>query len=473
MADSPFSWFEAKQQLENEMADRQRRLVQLLTGQHPYKSSAAEQDILENEIENRKTAFEQLSGQCSCTCCGTQVEVRETCFVHLTKYKENLPTMDGMVDKVRVRAECADCRNKYDSHKQPARVVATQDEIVRAIEALSPKQMRRLEKYAYWRVQGVGRASLGRTGEDLFQEALLSTCKGAKRWYKEHVDFFGHLRSAIRNIAFGWKQKRKQWEPFYLEADIIASNADGDEVSPLENVAGSDLAPDQYLSAKEEVKRIFKRFGNDKEVSAVLQAHLEGVTTAREIMQEHNLTKREYEGARRRIRSQKSALVIEEHDQVSQLLVRWLKPMEFAVVTARAGDEGLRLYGECGPFDVVILSYSTTVNGVQIATNIRKKNASQRVIITTTYSSEEDVVRPAELTHIPILLKPFGRNELRRVLESFANAVKEKPPNCFRPKRRRTGTLPLPLAKSRASRQAEAGRRLRFVEYGREESTPC
>jgi len=46
--------------------------------------------------------------------------------------------------------------------------------------------------------------------------------------------------------------------------------------------------------------------------------------------------------------------------------------------------------------------------------------------------SEEDVVSPSELIHIPILLKPFGKSELRTVLQGFAHAVREKPANCFR-----------------------------------------
>jgi hypothetical protein len=54
--------------------------------------------------------------------------------------------------------------------------------------------------------------------------------------------------------------------------------------------------------------------------------------------------------------------------------------------------------------------------------------------MTDSYSFlDAKVARPSELIHIPILLKPFGKSELRTVLPSSANTVREKPANCFRP----------------------------------------
>jgi CheY-like chemotaxis protein len=219
----------------------------------------------------------------------------------------------------------------------------------------------------------------------------------------------------------------------------------GDEMSPFENIASREPAVDQWLNVKQQIERNVELFAMDKIASAVLRGRLEGMTTAREIMQEHKLTKREYQTARERIRCQKFALVIEEYDQVVGLLVRQLNQMGFAVLTASVADKGLRLYGECGPFDVVMISYSPKLNGVELATDILKKNPSQRMIVTTTHGREEDVVRPSELMHIPILLKPFGKSELRTVLQSFAHTVKEKPVNCFRPKKRRATAMRLRL----------------------------
>jgi CheY-like chemotaxis protein len=466
--DNSYSFLEATQQLENEMADRQQRLINILTGKCRHESVSAEKDakeLLENEIENFTNALGKLETQSCCECCGAHADVRERFCIRVTKYREKLPTANLITERVRVSVECADCWRKYDAQQRPERMVATKDEIVCAITMLTPTERRKLQKFAEWRVRGLGRAGCGRTGEDLLQEALVSTFTGVenaragRRWNKSGVDFFGYLRGAMQSISFCWKQKCSESEPS-LESDLVTRNGEGDEISPFENVASSEPAADQRLSAKEEIERKFKLFVNNKEASAVLQARLEGITTAREIMQEHNLSKRRYESALRQIRCQKSALVVEEHDQVLGLVERLLQQMGYAVCTTRNGGEGLRLYRECGPFDVVVISYSPKHDGVELATDILKKNPRQKMIITTTYSSKEEVVRPGELIHIPILLKPFGKSGLLAVLQSFVKTVREKPVNCFRPKRRRGAAigLRLPLPNTNASRMTKLER---------------
>jgi DNA-binding NtrC family response regulator len=146
-----------------------------------------------------------------------------------------------------------------------------------------------------------------------------------------------------------------------------------------------------------------------------------------------NLTKRHYQAAAKRISSSKSVLVIEDYDQVLGLVVRWLRLMGYAVHTACNSDEGLRLYRECGAFDVVMISHSRKQNGVELAIDILKNNPSQRMIITTIYGSEEEVPRPSELMHIPILLKPFGKSELRAALPKLLQN-----PNCSRHRKHKT-----------------------------------
>jgi CheY-like chemotaxis protein len=442
------SFLEANQRLENEMSDRQNRLMNILTGHHGYESSSEgdeAKELLENEIENRKNAIEKLERQSYCDFCKTQLDLDDRCRISISKYSEKLPNKKLMIEKVLVTMECANCHHDHDSRPRPERMVATKDEIDRAIEMLTPAQWQQLKSFAAWRVRGLGRAGLGRTGDDLFQEAWVSTFTGAEGtgegrcWNKNGVDFFGHLRGAIRGISFGWKQKFNEWEPF-LEADITTRNVEGDEIAPLENVPANDPSADQCLSVKEEIERRFKIFANDKEATAVFEGRLDGMIMASEIMQEYNLTKRHYQAAAERIRCPKSVLVIEDYDQVLALVVRWLKLMGYAVHTACNSVEGLRLCRECGPFDVVMISYSpklNKLNGVELATDILKKNPSQRMIITTTHSSEEDVVRPSELMHIPILLKPFGKSELRTALPKSANTLLEKP-NCSRHRRCKT-----------------------------------
>jgi hypothetical protein len=205
MTNSFFSFHDAKQQLENEMTDRQLRLMSILTGQ--AEGLAAEKELLESEIEDRNFAIEKLEAQSCCNYCGTQVDVPETFRVRIMKYGERLPTINLEMEKVCVSAECADCSSNYDWHYEPRRVLATTNEIVRAIEMLAcSEQWQELKKFAYRRAHRFP-ANLGKTGDDLFQEALVSTLEGRKKWKMASVDIFGHLLWAMKNIAYHWQKK--------------------------------------------------------------------------------------------------------------------------------------------------------------------------------------------------------------------------------------------------------------------------
>lgn len=468
-----YSLLEAKQKLENEITGRQKRLINIVTvqcGNESFPATKETKEQLENEIEDRKNALERLEAQSCCEFCGTQLDLDERLRIRLTKYSEKLPTLNVMIEKVLVTVECANCHRDYDSRQRPERI-ATRTEIEQAFDMLTPAEWRELRKFADWRVRGLGRAGRGCSGDDLVQEAFLSTLTGAedarkgKRWKNSRVDFKGHLKGAIRRISWGWKRKFNAREP-WLESEVITFNAEGDELSPFEKAASDDPATDQSLSVQEEIDRRFRVFANDKEATAVLQGRLAGMTTAGEIMREYKLTKRQYEAAGKRICTPRSVLVIEDYDQVLGLLVRWLKQMGYAVRTACNGVDGLRLYRECGPLDVVMISHSLKQNAVELAMNILKSNRSQRMVITTTYGSEQDVPRPSELMHIPVLLKPLGRLELRTVLAKIQNEQVRVSPaaqRCYRPNRRTSvpaTTLGVPSAIScptaEATKQASA-----------------
>ena len=118
-----------------------------VTGQYRHESSSAEKEareLLENEIEDRKIALEKLEAQSCCDCCGTQLD--ETFRIRMTKYSEKLPNLNLMIEKVLVSVECADCHREYDSQQQPERMVATKDEIDRAIEMCIARRRRYIRR---------------------------------------------------------------------------------------------------------------------------------------------------------------------------------------------------------------------------------------------------------------------------------------------------------------------------------------
>ena len=167
-------------------------------------------------------------------------------------------------------------------------------EVERAIEALTPSDLLRLQRSADYRVQSLGRAACGRTGEDLLSEAQLRTLMGAgatregRHWNKQ-VDFVWHLTGAMRSISSCWKRQFKDIEP-YLISEFPTHDAQGQERSPLDNVASGDAAADQLLIEKDEEDRVLATFNDDPEATQVLQGWLDGLTKD-EIMSKYGLKK--------------------------------------------------------------------------------------------------------------------------------------------------------------------------------------
>ncbi|MGA2647412.1 MAG: hypothetical protein ABSF15_22110 [Candidatus Sulfotelmatobacter sp.] len=137
----------------------------------------------------------------------------------------------------------------------PGGTGATRDEVYRAIQALTLGERLKLKKFAAWRVRGLGRASCGRTWEDLLSEAYLSKLEGTadngsgRRWRK-NVDLVTLFCGAMRSISSHWKRDFVE-EEAALESELATRTEEGWN-SPLENVASNDPCQDRYVAAREE-----------------------------------------------------------------------------------------------------------------------------------------------------------------------------------------------------------------------------
>jgi hypothetical protein len=107
-----------------------------------------------------------------------------------------------------------------------------------------------------------------------------------RHWNKQ-VDFVWHLTGAMRSISSCWKRQFKDIEP-YLISEFPIHDAEGQEHSPLDDVASGDAAADQLLIEKDEEDRVLATFQDDPEATQVLQGWLDGLTKD-EIMSEHGL----------------------------------------------------------------------------------------------------------------------------------------------------------------------------------------
>ena len=104
----------------------------------------------------------------------------------------------------------------------------------------------------------------------------------------------------MQSIATCWKQKSADKET-YLMSEVLVFGAEGQEISPLENVASGEAAADQSLIAKEEVARIFRMFTDDPEATEVLQGWYDDLKP-NELRQKYGLDEKKFAAAKKRIR---------------------------------------------------------------------------------------------------------------------------------------------------------------------------
>jgi CheY-like chemotaxis protein len=130
--------------------------------------------------------------------------------------------------------------------------------------------------------------------------------------------------------------------------------------------------------------------------------------------------------------SRKSALLVENDECLLNFLRRWLKDEGYAVRIASGSEEGLRLYRDFGPFNVVMINYCVPqrkgygidplvpqTNGVELALAIRDIDSSQGIIIAAlAFRTAPEVPRPQGAMHIPLVVD-LGGAQLRGLLEKI------------------------------------------------------
>ncbi len=175
-------------------------------------------------------------------------------------------------------------------------------EVSQAIEALSDADALRLIKAAGAHLKKVGHLKLGRSPEDLLQEAITRTLSGERSW-KKGISFVFHLDQAMRSICSSWRKSASRAER--EDGNEIPASArlglmdEGDSV--LEQALSREADPEHELLAKQEVERITSQFADDRIASEVLAGWKMGLDGP-EIQELSGISEKEHQAAVRRIR---------------------------------------------------------------------------------------------------------------------------------------------------------------------------
>jgi hypothetical protein len=169
--------------------------------------------------------------------------------------------------------------------------VASRERVKRAIGRLSAMELVRLERFAKYRIRGLGMKAAGKTYEDLLSEAFTLTLSGARQWNPDNVHLVGYLCGVMRSISSHWGRStvhEREWTEF-------AGSAEGEHLhSPIPD-------GEREASAKQEIDRIRGHFANDEMVLQLLRAISQGLKGP-EIQAQMNISKTDFETIFRRLR---------------------------------------------------------------------------------------------------------------------------------------------------------------------------
>lgn len=179
--------------------------------------------------------------------------------------------------------------------------VATAAEVATAIGALSTVELGRLKLYARRRIAWIGRAALGRSWEDLLQEAMLAVL-GRRQWKKDAVDLVGLIIGAMRSISSGWAESAnttKHEEPVY-ECELIREDHEGKASNEYVLARSPEPSQEAALVAKDCVATVRRFFCDDPLILDIMDgiaADLKGP----EICLVLGISEKEYRAAGRRM----------------------------------------------------------------------------------------------------------------------------------------------------------------------------
>ena len=120
-------------------------------------------------------------------------------------------------------------------------------------------------------------------------------------------------------------------------------------------------------------------------------------------------------------------LVVEDKPEMIQILIDYvLGPQGYVTLTARNGEEGLRMALSEEP-DLVILDLRMPkMSGLQVLQTLRELQCSVPVVVITAYGSEEVVVRALRLGANDYVAKPFELDEMISVIKRVLSTSKQE-----------------------------------------------
>ncbi len=133
-------------------------------------------------------------------------------------------------------------------------------------------------------------------------------------------------------------------------------------------------------------------------------------------------------------------LVVDDDPALVQLIQTNLIQMDYQVISAASGEEGLRLLGETKPHLVILDIVMPQMDGWEFCRHIRKVSTVP-IIMLTALGSQKDIVRGLQAGADDYLIKPFQKEELQARILAVLRRANMPPPTAQAPLRFGSGEL--------------------------------
>ena len=133
-----------------------------------------------------------------------------------------------------------------------------------------------------------------------------------------------------------------------------------------------------------------------------------------------NTMQETFEFSNRKQKMSRNILFAENDKRKQNTIYKFLKRIGLEVVLADNGVEALSLFVD-GSFQIVLTDHELPyMDGLILATNIKKTSPATPIILLTDFDSEDDIdkLETGKSLFYSIIFKPFRMNELQNVVEA-------------------------------------------------------
>jgi DNA-binding response OmpR family regulator len=124
-----------------------------------------------------------------------------------------------------------------------------------------------------------------------------------------------------------------------------------------------------------------------------------------------------------------SLLYVEDEDYIREIVVEYLEEFFQTIYEASNGKEALEIYHDKKPDIIITDIRMPKMNGLTFAREVRQRDKSTPIVITTTYTTTEYLLDAVELNLIKYLVKPVEEEALLEAINLCVECIENRSPS--------------------------------------------